>query len=432
MNRKFIHRRWLWLLLLPALAGCYADREQDRQPVWTNLAHLNHLLEEITMQGEPAAIVHIYSEAPDYRWVGDADEGIACVDDAARAAVVYMRHFEVFGAPESLRRARLLLRFILRMQAENGLFYNFIWPDYSIHREGPTTQNRLSWWTARAVWALGRGMEAFRHRDAAFAGQLQRSIERVFPHLDTLLQRYPQTQVVNGFEVPTWLLHGSAADATSELLLGLSAYLRVNDSRSVRRYAARLAHGIRMMQLGDADTFPYGALLSWQHIWHAWGNSQAWALLQLSEVLENSGLLEPTLLEIQHFYPYVVEKGFPRELVFSQPVREDNTEFRYYEQIAYNIRPMFMAAVTAYRRNREPQLAALAAQIALWFWGNNPARARMYDPETGRGFDGIKGEKRINTNAGAESTIEALMVMLELDADSRLKRLVLQQLKPQQ
>ncbi len=428
MNQKFRHGRLLWLLLLLALAGCYADREQDRLPVLTNLAHLNHLFEEITMQGEPVGIVHIYSEAPDYRWVADADEGIACVDDAARAAVVYLRHFEVFRAQESLRRARLLLRFILHMQAENGLFYNFIWPDYSIHKDGPTTQNRLSWWTARAVWALGRGREAFRRRDADFAGQLQTSIERIFPHLDTLLQRYPQTQVVNGFEVPTWLLHGSAADATSELLLGLSAYLRVNDSQRARAYAARLADGIRMMQLGDADTFPYGALLSWQHIWHAWGNSQAWALLQLSDILENNRLLEPALLEIHHFYPYVVEKGFPRELVFSQPVREDNTKFRYYEQIAYNIRPMFMAVAAAYRRTQDPELARVAVDVARWFWGRNPAKARMYDPETGRGFDGIIGKKRINTNAGAESTIEALMVMLELDADAGLKQILLQQL----
>ena len=43
----------------------------------------------------------------------------------------------------------------------------------------------------------------------------------------------------------------------------------------------------------------------------------------------------------------------------------------------------------------------------------------MYEAETGRGFDGINGptEFRVNRNAGAESTIEALLALLTVEAE---------------
>ncbi|NUM78481.1 hypothetical protein HUU40_29325, partial [candidate division KSB1 bacterium] len=117
----------------------------------TNLSHLNSLYEEIKIGGQPMAIIHIYSEYPDYKWVDDSDEGIACVDDAARAAVVYLRHFEVTGDTTSLGRARKLIDFCRYLQAEDGLFYNFIFADHSINREGQTSFKSLGWWAARGV-----------------------------------------------------------------------------------------------------------------------------------------------------------------------------------------------------------------------------------------------------------------------------------------
>ena len=53
----------------------------------------------------------------------------------------------------------------------------------------------------------------------------------------------------------------------------------------------------------------------------------------------------------------------------------------------------------------------MAQQLASWLAGNNPAGQQMYDPETGRCFDGIGTETEINRNSGAESTIEALLIL---------------------
>jgi hypothetical protein len=47
----------------------------------------------------------------------------------------------------------------------------------------------------------------------------------------------------------------------------------------------------------------------------------------------------------------------------------------------------------------------------------------MYDPATGRTYDGISGDGVINRNSGAESTIHGLLSMLALDANPGLVRL---------
>src|SRR6187397_904597 len=123
-----------------------------------NTSHLDALYEEIKMGEDTVGIIHIYAEAPDYKWKGDDNEGIACVDDASRAAIFYLRQFKSTSDPEHLRKARMLLKFLLAMQAPNGYYYNFIWPDGTIHKDGPTTKAEPNWWAWRAFWAFGEAL----------------------------------------------------------------------------------------------------------------------------------------------------------------------------------------------------------------------------------------------------------------------------------
>ncbi len=55
-----------------------------------NTSHLDHLYEEIKVNDIDMAVIHIYADYPDYNYVDDEDEGMACVDDAARAAIFYL------------------------------------------------------------------------------------------------------------------------------------------------------------------------------------------------------------------------------------------------------------------------------------------------------------------------------------------------------
>jgi hypothetical protein len=57
----------------------------------------------------------------------------------------------------------------------------------------------------------------------------------------------------------------------------------------------------------------------------------------------------------------------------------------------------------------------MAGLAASWLFGNNIAHQQMYDVESGRCFDGIMDSLTFNRNSGAESTIEALHTLVEID-----------------
>ncbi|MEP6984743.1 MAG: hypothetical protein ABI970_04045, partial [Chloroflexota bacterium] len=135
------------------------------QPDLINLAHLRFLTEPVTIDGRDMAIVHIYSENPDYKWVDASGEGISAVDDVARAAVVYLWEYERLkaknapDADDTLHMARLCLEFVRYMQTSDGAFYNFVFDRQgTINKIGNTSYKSVDWWAMRALWALGEGV----------------------------------------------------------------------------------------------------------------------------------------------------------------------------------------------------------------------------------------------------------------------------------
>jgi hypothetical protein len=46
-----------------------------------------------------------------------------------------------------------------------------------------------------------------------------------------------------------------------------------------------------LMQKGDANNYPYGAFMSWQNLWHAWGNNQAYALLKAGQTFNEQSYI---------------------------------------------------------------------------------------------------------------------------------------------
>ena len=92
-----------------------------------------------------------------------------------------------------------------------------------------------------------------------------------------------------------------------------------------------------------------------------------------------------------------------------------------FEQIAYGIRPMVSAAIEAYRLTNQERYADMAGHLAAWFWGANDANRIMYSVATGRCFDGIESPSNVNLNSGAESTIEALLTMENVENSPAVK-----------
>jgi hypothetical protein len=399
------------VLCMAFLCGGCGPREQKSA---VNFSHLEHLTEIVDVGGQHVGIVHIYANYPDYAWVDAKEsgpEGIACVDDAARAAVLYLRDYELNRNQKSLDHARVLLDFVLTMQAPDGEFWNFIFADHSINRDGKTSFKSFGWWASRGVWCLGLGARLFEGLDPSYSSRLAAAVERTLPHIETLLKKYGQTEHESGFTSPTWLLYGSGADATSELLMGLVEYYKCRPSPALRDAITRLAYGLILMQEGDVTRAPYGLHRSWSTLWHLWGNGQTQALASAGRVLGDSAMVASARVEADGFYPRLITSGLLKEMDLRPPGTR-----KEYEQIAYGIRPMTVGLLRLYDATGNPDYLRMAGLAASWLFGNNVLGVSVYDSTTGRCFDGIRSMTELNRNSGAESTIEALMTLVELEA----------------
>ena len=386
---------------------------RDGRPPAVNFAHLEHLTERIRLGADSVDIVHIYANYPDYRWVSAAEsgpEGIACVDDAARAAGLYMRDWEVRGHAASLSRARGLLAFVMAMETADGEMYNFVLPDHTINREGKTSFKSFGWWGARGLVAMAKGANVFRKRDPAFARALHDGVKRMLPHVEALMARYGECAPVKGYRVPRWLLYESGADVTSELLPGLLEYRKTSPDTALTRTIRGLIEGLEIMQDGDAAHYPWGLHRSWETMWHMWGNAQTEALALAGVLLRDRGAVASAEREAQGWYARLLMEGFLKEMDVA-----GGTAPARFEQIAYGVRPMALGLLYLYEATHRNEYLVMAGLAGSWLTGNNPARSPVYDPATGRCLDGIRDSTTLNLNSGAESTIEALAMLLEVE-----------------
>jgi len=365
------------------------------------------------MGGDNVDIVHVYANFPDYRWFEAADagtEGVACVDDAARAAVVYLRHYELTREQASLGPAKRLLQFVLKMQADDGEFCNFVYKDHSINTTGRTSKKSFGWWASRGVWSLAAGYRVFMNVDPVFAGTLRRSLDRSLPRVNDLLIRYGISDTVAGYPVPRWLPYESGADVTSELLLGLVDFYSAVPDSNLKSVIEKLANGIMMMQSGSPRNSPFGLHRSWETQWHMWGNPQTQMLAGAGKILKNDAFVASAEREAAGFYARLLVEGFLKEwnLASASPPSK-------YEQIAYAVRPMAVGLIRLYEATGKKDYLAMAGLAGSWLFGNNVLHKPIYDPATGRCYDGIRDSVTINMNSGAESTIEALYTLVEIE-----------------
>ena len=281
-----------WIPLMVLISAVCGQGGPENKSSLVNTAHLDHLYEEVVIAGMPMAIIHIYADYPDYKWVDVPEEGAACIDDVTRAAVFYLYHFETTAEDRSLEKARRLLDFVLFMQAKNGFFYNFIYSDLTINKTHENSRPVANWWTWRALWSMTEALPFFIDSDPAYYQKLQKAIWQVLPAIDSLLSSYPRRTKMNGFEFPTWLPAGQAADQASVLLLALIAYQEHDPTSENLARIKKIALGLELMQVTDNSVQPSGMFFSWKNIWHDWGNCQAVALLKAAKFSENKTFLE--------------------------------------------------------------------------------------------------------------------------------------------
>ncbi|HEY5407727.1 MAG TPA: hypothetical protein VIJ92_11590 [Ginsengibacter sp.] len=388
-----------------------------------NLSHLNYLYVPITFtDGTNAAGIWIYADAPNYTLTPASGEGYTCVDDVSRAALVYLRSTK-FSTDTSIQsKAFKLINFIVEMQSSTGYFYNFLSTGNQINTNGTTSINNPEWWSWRALQTLTEGSPLVKPKNAQLAAKMDDAVNKLVAALKTDLVNLPQTtKVVSGITVPQWLPAGSGTDQSALLILGLIPYCTSTNDAIMTAYIKKLADGIALMQQGDATHIPYGAFLSWENTWHAYGNDQAYSLLKAGIFLNDPSYTSAALSEVDNFYPWLLQNGLKASFVVANNGSgiELSNELNY-DQIAYGIRPMVFASIEAYNVTGLAKYADIAGHLAAWFLGANDLNKNMYDVTTGRGYDGLSSTG-VNVNAGAESTIEALFTMERVESYPAVK-----------
>lgn len=350
-------------------------------------------------------------------------QGAFNADDVSRASVVYLRHWQATGSTASRDAAYQMLRGLTYLQTTTpgddlGNVVLWMQPDGTLNpsaepKELPDpSDSDASYWLARTIWALGEGYAAFKHADPAFAEFLADRLDLAVGAVDRqVLDRYGEHLDIDGEPAPAWLI-ANGADASAEAVLGLSAYVEAGGTPAARTALSQLSEGIAQLRGGDARHWPMGSVRPWaesRSVWHAWGGNAPAALAEASGVLGQRGLADAASRDSFTFDPWLLTSGGADN--GRLPTRGDAS------QIAYGADSRLQSLLATAEADGSTTGAAtgLAGIVAAWYFGANPAGQPMYDPATGRTFDGISGSGQINRNSGAESTIHGLLSMIALD-----------------
>src|SRR5690349_17731734 len=138
-----------------------ANSQTRRQPLPGVLRHLVRLTSHFPHDSQLIPYIHVYA-AEQYDGTlltisakESGYEGIACLDDVARAATLGLQTYAQSGSSKALFMAEQWLRFVCYLQDAGGHFTNFILNPTGIkHYQGQTSYAGGSWWTARALWSL--------------------------------------------------------------------------------------------------------------------------------------------------------------------------------------------------------------------------------------------------------------------------------------
>lgn len=418
----------------------------------TNLEHLDWLRVEVAPPDQPGhttyqldsdpsvGVLWTYAE-PDadgnYRHVGGGSydpetntwgQGAFNADDISRAAVVYLRHWQATGDTASRDAAYEMLRGLTYLQTVTGEHAGnvVLWmqPDGTLNPSAEPVElpdpsdSDASYWLARTIWALGEGYAAFAGDDPAFAAFLKQRLDLAIDAVDRqVLDRYGEYLLIDGEHAPAWLIV-DGADATAEAVLGLSAYVQSGAPTTARTVLAKLAEGVAALRGGDKQRWPIGSVRPWalsRSVWHGWGSQMPASLARASTALQDPGLVQGAVSDSFTFDPWLLTSGGPDN--GRLPTRGDLS------QIAYGVDSRLQSLLATAEATGRDAAWSLAGMVAAWYFGANPAGEAMYDPATGRTYDGISGSGSINRNSGAESTIHGLLSMIELDQHQQVASL---------
>ena len=290
-------------------------------------------------------------------------EGVACVDDAARAVVLYCQLWRQSRLEEHRSAAYALLRFLAFMREPDGRFSNFIldWTGQR-NRTGSTSQPGGGPWQARATHALACAITTFRDHEWGARFELAVAwLDAPSPYLDVRA-----VGVLAALE--HWQATGSATSA----------------ARAISWSAEIAAQSTEGGLLNASGVQPI----------HLWGHLQESALAATGAVFGRPELVEVARTSAESLLIPAVERSFPFDHV-----------------LPFDVSCTIVDLDAVADATGEDRYAAAARRGRDWFSGRNTAGQPVYDAERGLVFDGIDGST-LSQNSGAESNIEGALALL--------------------
>jgi hypothetical protein len=337
------------------------------------LRQLAKLTRRVPAAGPRALALAIYADASG-ALIAAPGEGVACVDDAARAVELLTMVWQATGSQRIREWAEGLFDFVLWMHRADGTWINFIseWSG-EINRDGATSAAGVNFWQARGLSAAvtaGIVLGDERARPVVELGFAAASAATVPADVRSLHLLARQR----------WLDAGNGGDLARAQISGWAD--EIADSRN----------GDVLTNSPDETGTP-----------HLWAHIQEAALVSAASSLGRPDLLAVAEDSALALFAPAIESGFA--LPHVQP---------YDVQAA----TLVMEALTV--ATKQVGYADLAALSREWFEGRNPSGAPVYDRIAGRVADGID-EGKVSRNSGAESNVMAGIALLD-DAVSIARR----------
>jgi hypothetical protein len=332
--------------------------------VLRQIARLGHAVPSLSPK---AWAVAIYASANDDMVVAREAgfEGVACVDDAARALELYCELWRTTKLPWTRAWCEGLLDFILAMQDDDGRWVNFIrdW-EGTPNRVGRTSVAGGEFWQARAMLCLAKASLVLDDPRVA------RALQSGLPHL---------------------IENSAPSDVRSLHVLAVQAMSSSGQHGDLRAVLSTWCDELVACSQGDVLMNS-----SWERGEpHLWAHYQESALVGASVYLDRPELLEVARRSGEALFADVIHSGFDRELTCAFDV-------------AVSCDVMTRLAHVSVDKKYE----VLANETRAWFGGRNPTGQPVYDREKGRAADGIDNG-RLNDNSGAESNIVGAQTLMD-------------------